>query len=60
MLNNHDDNIIYMCIQIRVGGIWGGEGARGNQKSTCFINKQCALSLYRQAIDSVLSDGEDF
>ena len=40
-------------------GYIGGEGARGNQKSTCFI-KQCALSLYRQAIDLVLSDGEDF
>lgn len=33
MLNNHDDNIIYMCIQIRVGGIWGGEGGGGKGKS---------------------------
>ena len=34
MLNNHDDNIIYMCIQIRGGGIWGGgEGGGGKGKS---------------------------
>ena len=42
-----------------MGGGGGGGGARGNKKSTCFI-KLCALSLYRKAIDSVLSDGVDF